>query len=66
MTGALARQDIAVLRLTQTGKQTVALLAAATGPAASLLTARSAGNGGHWELSPRWTLSVPIQFGSSG
>ena len=68
--GALARQDIAVLRLIQTAKQTVALLAAGTGPAASLLTAWSAGNGGRWALSPplplRGAALTSASFGPGG
>ena len=68
--GALARQDIAVLRLTQTGKQTVALLTAGHGPAASLLAAWSAGNGGHWALSPPLPLHgaalTSASFGPGG
>jgi hypothetical protein len=48
---ALAGQDIAVLRLTRTPQQTVAILQAGRGPAASLLAAWSAGDGGHWTLS---------------
>ena len=68
--GALAQQDIAVLRLTQTAKQTVALLAAGSGPAASLLTAWSAGNGGHWALSPPLPLHgaalTSASFGPGG
>ena len=70
MPGALARQDIAVLRLTQTGKLAVALLAAGNGPAASLLTAWSAGNGGHWALSPPLPLHgagvTSASFGPGG
>ena len=38
---ALARQDITVLRLTSTANSTVALLAAGTGPATSVLAAWS-------------------------
>jgi hypothetical protein len=68
--GALAGQDIAVLRLTRTAKQTAALLAAGTGPAASLLTAWSAGNGGQWALSPPLPLHgaalTSASFGPDG
>ena len=48
---ALAGQDITVLRLTRTANSIVALLAAGTGPAASVLAAWSADNGSHWALS---------------
>ena len=51
---ALAGQDITVRRLTQTGQDLAALLTAGTGPAASLLAAWSADDGG------RWTLSTPL------
>jgi hypothetical protein len=53
----LAHQDITVLRLTQTASTTVALLAAGTGPAASILTAWSADNARHWTLSPPFRLN---------
>jgi hypothetical protein len=49
--GPLARQNITVLRLSRTAHGTVALLAAGTGPATSLLAAWSA-DGSHWTLSP--------------
>lgn len=48
---ALAGQDVTVLRLTRTANSIVALLAAGTGPAASVLAAWSADSGGHWALS---------------
>ncbi len=48
---ALAGQDVTVLRLTRTANSIVALLAAGTGPAASVLAAWSADNGSHWVLS---------------
>jgi hypothetical protein len=48
---ALAGQDVTVLRLTRTAHSIVALLAAGTGPAASVLAAWSADNGSHWALS---------------
>ena len=41
----------------QHGAGTVALLAAGTGPAATLLAAWSADNGGHWTLSPPLRLN---------
>jgi len=47
----LARQHIAVLRLTSTANQRVALLRAGTGPAVSLVAAWSA-DGRRWALSP--------------
>jgi hypothetical protein len=52
---ALARQDITVLRLTQTAQEVAALLQAGTGPEASLLAAWSA-DGSHWTLSPTLPL----------
>jgi len=47
----LAGQHITVLRLDTIGTQTVALLQAGSGNAASLVTAWSAGPGGRWVLS---------------
>ena len=46
-----------VLRLTSTASSTVALLAAGTGPAASLLAAWSSDSGSHWVLSPPLRLN---------
>jgi hypothetical protein len=54
---ALAHQTITVLRLTRTANTTVALLAAGTGPATSLLAAWSADSGSHWALSPPFRLN---------
>jgi len=54
---ALARQAITVLRLTRTGGRTAALLAAGTGPAASLLAAWSPDSGSHWTLSAPFRLN---------
>ena len=48
----LDHQHTTVLRLTRTSTGNVALLETGTGPDASLLAAWSAGNGGHWALSP--------------
>jgi hypothetical protein len=48
---ALAGQDVTVLRVTRTANSIVALLAAGTGPAASVLAAWSADNGSHWAQS---------------
>jgi hypothetical protein len=56
---ALAGQSVQVLRLTGTANSTVALLAAGTGPATSLLAAWSSGNRSHW------TLSAPFQLNSA-
>ena len=55
---SLARQGIAVVRLTRTVNETTALLKAGNGPAASLLAAWSADNGGHWALSPGFSGST--------
>jgi len=55
----LASQRVAVLRLTRTPTGTAALLAAGTGSATSLLAAWSAGNSGHWTLSP------PVRLGGA-
>ncbi len=67
---ALAGQDITVSRLTQTGQGLAALLAAGTGPAASLLAAWSADDGGHWTLSPPLPLHgaalASASFGPGG
>jgi hypothetical protein len=54
---ALARQPVQVLRLTSTASSTIALLAAGTGPAASLLAAWSSENGSRWILSPPLRLN---------
>jgi len=53
----LARQAITVLRLTRLADRTVALLAAGTGRAATLLAAWSSGNDTHWALSPPLRLN---------
>ena len=53
---ALASQPVQVLRLTSTASSTIALLAAGTGPAASLLAAWSSDGGSHWILSPPFRL----------
>ncbi len=64
---ALAGQDITVRRLTQTGQGIAALLAAGTGPAASLLAAWSADDGGHWTLSQPLPLhGAPLASASFG
>jgi hypothetical protein len=67
---ALAGQDITVRRLTQTGQGLAAVLTAGTGPAASLLAAWSADNGGHWTLSPPLPLHgaalASASFGPGG
>jgi hypothetical protein len=67
---ALARQDITVLRLTRTANRIVTLLAAGTGPAASLLAASSPDNGSHWSLSPPLSLNgaklTSASFGPGG
>ncbi len=54
---ALATQPVHVLRLTSTASGTVALLAAGTGPAATLLAAWSSDGGSHWALSPPLRLN---------
>ena len=53
----LATQPVHVLRLTSTASGTVALLAAGTGPAATLLAAWSSDGGSHWVLSPPLRLN---------
>jgi hypothetical protein len=58
LTSALAREPVTVVRLTQRGNLTTALLQAGTGPSASLLAAWSGDGGGHW------TLSAPLRTGS--
>ncbi len=67
---ALARQDITVLRLTRTANRIVALLAAGTGQAASLLAASSPDSGSHWSLSPLLSLNgaklTSASFGPGG
>jgi hypothetical protein len=67
---ALASQPVSVLRLTTTGSQTVALLTAGTGHAASLLAAWSADNGQHWALSSQFGLAgatlASAAFGPAG
>jgi hypothetical protein len=54
---ALASQPVQVLRLTSTASSTVALLAAGTGTATSLLAAWSSDSGSHWALSPPLRLN---------
>ena len=65
---ALAGQDITVSRLTRTAQGLTALLAAGTGPGASLLAAWSAD--GHWTLSPPLPLHgstlTSASFGPGG
>ncbi len=67
---ALARQPITVLRLTRTAQGIAALLQAGTGAAASVLAAWSAGDGGHWTLSPpltpRGAALTSASFGPGG
>jgi hypothetical protein len=67
---ALAGQNITVSRLTQTGPGLAALLTAGTGPAATLLAAWSADDGGHWTLSPPLPLHgaalASASFGPDG
>jgi hypothetical protein len=67
---ALAHQAITVLRLTRAAHRTIALLAAGTGPAASLLAAWSADGGSHWTLSPAFRLNgstlISTSFGPAG
>ena len=62
--------SITVLRLTRTASLTAALLAAGTGPAASLLAAWSADNGSHWALSLPFRLDgaqlTSASFGPGG
>ncbi len=66
----VARQPIAVVRLTRTTKRTTALLRVGNGRAASLLAAWSADNGGHWALSPALPLDgaklASTSFGPAG
>jgi len=66
----LARQAITVLRLTRLADRTVALLAAGTGRAETLLAAWSSGNDTHWALSPPLRLNgaqlASASFGSDG
>lgn len=52
---AMARKDVTVVRLTRTAQGMTALLAAGSGPDASLLAAWSA-DGVHWTLSPPLSL----------
>jgi hypothetical protein len=67
---ALARQPITVPRLTTTAGETVALLAAGTGHAASLLVSWSADSGRHWTVSPPLRLAgaalASASFGPAG
>jgi hypothetical protein len=66
---ALARQHVAVLRLTRTAPGIAALLQAGTGATASLLAAWSA-DGGHWTVSPPLPLNgaalTSASFGPGG
>ncbi len=49
---AVAGQPITVLRLSQAGSETTAVLQAGSGPGASVLVAWSSDDGSHWSLSP--------------
>ncbi len=66
----LAHQPITVLRLTRTAGTIEALLAAGTGPEASLLAAWSTDNASHWTLSPALRLNgaalTATSFGPAG
>jgi hypothetical protein len=66
----LARSTVSVLRLTTEAGRTVALLAAGTGAAASLLAAWTADGGRHWTLSPSLRLNgarvTSASFGPGG
>ena len=74
--GALSRERVTVLRLIRTESQTVAVLAASpgqaasSGQAASLLGAWSADNGRHWTVSPVLPLGgaalASASFGATG
>jgi hypothetical protein len=68
--GALAGQRVTVLRLTRVANTVAALLQAGTGPAASVLTAWSGGNAGHWALSSPVRLGgarvTSASFGAAG
>jgi hypothetical protein len=57
LTGALATQMITVLRLTASGDQITALLAAGTGQHTTIAAAWSANGGTSWTLSPPLTTS---------
>jgi hypothetical protein len=57
LSGPLARQPVTVLRLSSTGSQTAALLAAGAGRRAALVAAWSAGS------RSRWTVSPPLMTG---
>jgi hypothetical protein len=65
MPPSLASQPVQVLRLTSTATGTVALLAAGTGPAGSLLTAWSSDSGSHWALSPPFRLNGATPLSAS-
>ncbi len=66
----LARDTITVLRLTRTAGGTVALLAAGTGTAVSVLAAWSADSGRRWTVSPPLRLNgahlTSTSFGPDG
>jgi hypothetical protein len=67
---SLAGPDITVLRLLTAGNQTVALLRASTGHAASVLAAWSGPAAGHWTISPALKLHgvglTSASFGPAG
>jgi hypothetical protein len=67
---AFARDTVTVLRLTRTAAGTVALLAAGTRTAVSVLAAWSAGSGRRWTLSPPVRLNgahlTATSFGPGG
>jgi hypothetical protein len=70
MPATLARQNITVPRLTRTADRLVAMLAAGTGPATTLIAAWSADDGSHWTLSPPLRLNraalASASFGPGG
>jgi hypothetical protein len=70
MPATLARQNITVPRLTRTADRLVAMLAAGTGPATTLIAAWSADDGSHWTLSPPLRLNraalASVSFGPGG
>ena len=64
--GALAHGPVAVLRLTQAGNDTVALLMVGRGSTANLLAAWSADSGRRWALSPPLRIRAKLPVASFG
>jgi hypothetical protein len=66
LTGPLAHQPVAVLRVSTTGNQTIALLAAGTGQGTTLVAAWQAGGSSTWTTSPPLSAGGAVTAASLG